>query len=151
MTDEDGDRDSPTYQSERFKDSGDPPTHESRVGTVLLNATDANVADVIEATVAGKATDPLPNLWLTANNAPNPANFSAFYVQSDDDSVKQTSFSSPSFFTSSLIVGSDTRVLKMFAPRLNTSLRCEQIASDDFPPFTTISRTLQYAIEFFEI
>ncbi len=110
--------------------------HCKSVGTTLSKMNGAvDPYDVAEATVSGKISDEQPNLWLFDNDTRNLKNFEAFYGQSLVSSTadRQTSFTPPAFFTSSLPVGTDTGILQALALRLNTSLDCEDIPQSRFP------------------
>ncbi|KAL8764968.1 MAG: hypothetical protein Q9209_007795 [Squamulea sp. 1 TL-2023] len=128
------------------------PVFYSTVGTTLsmLNGNeDLYLPSVIEATIAGKAGDLQPNLWVIGQNSSNLTSMDSFYsspgrgFNSHGESQKegyntpldgpQTAFQAKSFFTSSLTVGTDTGILKALALRMSTSLQCQDIIHDEFP------------------
>ena len=123
------------------------------VGTTLsmLNGNkDLYLPSVIEATIAGKVEDLQPNLWIIGQNSSNLTSMNSFYSDpgrgfpSEWGSQKegynipldgpQTAFQAKPFFTSSLMVGTDTAILKALALRMSTSLQCYDIKHADFPP-----------------
>lgn len=127
-----------------------------RVGKTLsfMNGKDyLYLPDVIEATIAGKAGDLQPNLWMIGQNSSDLTSMDSFYsnpgrdFNSSSDSHKhkdgynvpvpldqpQTEFIPKPFFTSSLTVDTDIGVLEAFALRMSTSLQCQDIMHAEFP------------------
>lgn len=109
---------------------------------------DLDLPGVIEATIAGKAEDLQPNLWIIGQHSSNLTSMDSFYskgrgFESDGESQKegynkplngpQTAFQAKPFFTSSLTVGTDTGILKALALRMSTSLQCYDIIHAEFP------------------
>lgn len=92
---------------------------------------DMQLSSVIEATIAGKAGDLQPNLWVIGRNSSNLTSIDSFY--SSTEFGAQTAFRAKPFFTSSLTVGTDTGILKALALRMSTSLQCEGITHAEFP------------------
>ncbi|KAL8667360.1 MAG: hypothetical protein Q9168_007273 [Polycauliona sp. 1 TL-2023] len=124
------------------------PVAYSTVGTTLsiLNGNkELYLPSVIEATIAGKAGDLQPNLWIIGQNSSNLTSMDSFYsstgrfpdVQPEGYSVPlqqpQTVFHAKPFFTSSLPVGTDTGILKALALRMSTSLQCQELTHAEFP------------------
>ena len=125
------------------------PIHYKTVGKTL-SMPNSNwylfLADVIEATIAGKASDLQPNLWVSGQNSSSLTTmdsfyFSSSYIPSDfqDEGYNQplqepqTEFQAKPFFTSSLTFGTDTGILKALALRMSTSLQCKEIVPAEFP------------------
>lgn len=146
MTKADSDRDS------YMLDSSTDPLLPSKVGTTLsmLNPEKGvHLSSVIEATIAGKAGDLQPNLWVIGQNSSDLTSMDSFYSSpgriflSSGESHKegyniplerpQTAFNAKPFFTSSLTVGTDTGILKALALRMSTSLQCQDIMHAEFP------------------
>ncbi|KAL8791966.1 MAG: hypothetical protein Q9195_005455 [Heterodermia aff. obscurata] len=112
-----------------------------------------SLPSVIEATIAGKAGDLQPNLWVSGQNSSSLTSMDSFYSSSifpsdwnssDWNSAQkegynlplqgpQTEFQAKPFFTSSLTVGTDTGILKALALRISTSLQCKEIVRAEFP------------------
>ncbi|KAL8993331.1 MAG: hypothetical protein Q9169_006418, partial [Polycauliona sp. 2 TL-2023] len=128
--------------------SPDPVLYRT-VGTTIsrLNGyEDVYLSGVIEATIAGKAGDLQPNLWVIGQNISNLTSLDSFYISpgrsftphkegynTEENSGPQTAFQATPFFTSSLTVGTDTGILKALALRMSTLLQCQDISHAEFP------------------
>ena len=118
----------------------------------MLNGNeDLYLPSVIEATIAGKAGDLQPNLWVIGQDSSNLTSIDSFYSSpgrvsiSNEESqhegysraldgrAPQTAFQAKPFFTSSLTVGTDTGILRAIALRIGTSLQCQDIKHAEFP------------------
>ena len=122
----------------------------SMLPTSVIAEEDAYLSDVIEATVASRAADPQPKLWVPGQQTSNITTFDSFYTgeytsegnlqpglwvenpnasipDGNDDAVsrKQIKFAPKPFFTSSLLVGTDTGILRALALRIGSSLQCQ--------------------------
>ena len=154
-----------SYAVARSKD----PLLTSIVGTTpsMLNGNEeVYLPSVIEATIAGKAGDLQPNLWVIGQNSSNLTSMDSFYTgngYSGFDSIEeaykedynmrvkllQTGFKAKPFFTSSLTVGTDTGILKALALRMSTSLQCQDIIQAEFP--SDCNETASLAMNFTNI
>ena len=147
MTNADTDREAHVF------DSSTDSILYSTVGTTLSMLSGDQDLDllpsVIEATIAGKAGDLQPNLWLIGRNSSKLTSMDSFYSnpkrflnstetyeQESYNKVPywpQTAFQVKPFFTSSLTVGTDTGILRALALRMSTSLQCQDIKHAEFP------------------